>query len=76
MKLYVFCQELLFVENAFWSKSRFLKNEGIEKTKIEMSCLTTKKNSNSTFCRADFALPADRVIKVPTFSFRIAIVKI
>ena len=69
MKLYVFCQKLLFVKNGFWSKSRFLINQGIGKTKIEKSCLKTKKNSNSTFCRADFALPADRVIKVPTFSF-------
>jgi hypothetical protein len=28
-----------------------------------------KRNSNSTFCRVDFALQADISTKVPTFSF-------
>ncbi len=62
---------MYFVKNAFCSKSQFLINQGIGKTKIEKSCLKTKKKPNSTFCRADFALPADRVIKVPTFSFEL-----
>ena len=53
----------------FGQKVDFSKNEGVGKTKIEVSCSKTKKTSNSTFCRADFALPADRIIKVPNFSF-------